>query len=499
MDKPSFDSPLDMFWHAVRSYPHRSALSSTSHELCYGGFAASVVSLAGQIRASQMKRPKVAITLPNGIEFCCAVFAGWQANGIISTHNSLQPEAALESQFGLVKPDLVIAPPEQKETLRTIAPDADYILLEEGCFAGNFGQRPSRPDWPLAAKDDLSLLLFTGGTTGVPKSVEHSFATISPSVEGMEHAWPTETGKEVWLSISPMFHVYGFLFCVLNPVFSAATNVMGYPFRTETCVNLLKKHHATVLSGGPPAVYSALLLNPDFDAAAYAGLKNCGGGGAPFNKDLLDRWRKITGVPITEAYGMTEMAPITVNSVENGNRLGSVGRAGPDQEIRILGLDSGETLAAGDTGGVFVRGPQAMMRYHNNPDETAAILKGGWLETGDVGHLDQDGFLFLTGRSKEMINVSGLKVYPRELDEVLIQHPAISESCTLGVPDPRSGEVVAACIVLSEGEKLTEEEVQQYASRYLIAYKCPKLVHFIDKIPKTPAGKQDRRELLNLI
>lgn len=196
---------------------------------------------------------------------------------------------------------------------------------------------------------------------------------------------------------------------------------------------------------------------------------------------------------------MTEMAPITVNSIENGNRMGSVGRAGPDQVIKVLDLDSGDILPAEETGGVFVRGPQCMMRYHNNPAETAAILKDGWLETGDVGHLDADGYLFLTGRSKEMINVSGLKVYPRELDEVLNQLPAISECCTLGIADSRSGEAVAACIVLSAGANLTEEKIQHYAGQYLIPYKCPKHVYFLAKIPKTPAGKQDRKALLQLL
>ncbi len=179
--------------------------------------------------------------------------------------------------------------------------------------------------------------------------------------------------------------------------------------------------------------------------------------------------------------------------------MGSVGRAGPDQVIKVLDLDSGDILPAEETGGVFVRGPQCMMRYHNNPAETAAILKDGWLETGDVGHLDADGYLFLTGRSKEMINVSGLKVYPRELDEVLNQLPAISECCTLGIADSRSGEAVAACIVLSAGANLTEEKIQHYAGQYLIPYKCPKHVYFLAKIPKTPAGKQDRKALLQLL
>ncbi len=488
-----------MFWHAVRHGSERIALSSEHYDLSYSEFAAAVVSLARQIRAFEKNRPKVAIILPSGIEFCCAVYAGWQANGIISTHNSLQPEAALESQFLLVKPELVIAPPEQQEVLERIAPGADYIFLREGSFAANKAVVGSAPDWPVAAPDDLSLLLFTGGTTGVAKSVEHSFATISASVRGMEHAWPTETGKEIWLSIPPMFHVYGFLFCVMNPVFSVATNVMAYPFHTDTCVNLLKKHRVTVLSGGPPAVYAALLSNPDFDEAAYSGLKNCGGGAAPFSKDMLDRWRAKTGAPITEAYGMTEIAPITANSLEHGNRPGSVGRAGPERDIRILDLDTGDILPAGESGGIYVRGPQTMMRYHDNAKETAAILKDGWLETGDVGHLDGDGFLFLTGRTKEMINVSGFKVYPRELDEVLGRHPSVAESCSLGVPDSRTGEAVVSCLVLYEGEDLTEEAIRQYVGQYLNSYKCPRHVYFMDEIPATSAGKQDRQFLLKLL
>jgi len=301
------------------------------------------------------------------------------------------------------------------------------------------------------------------------------------------------------LSVSPMFHVYGFLFCVMNSVCSMATNIMAYPFRTETCITLLKDHHVTVFSGGPPAIYAALLSNPEFDETVYGSLKICSGGGAAFTKGALERWLARTSVPITEAYGMTEIAPITANSIEKGNRPGSVGRAGPDLDINIRDLETGEILLAGQRGGIFIRSPQIMLGYYNNIRETAAVLKEGWLETGDVGYLDEDGFLFLTARTKEMINVSGFKVYPREVDDMLSQHPAIRESCTLGIADSRSGEAVVSCVVLQAGQSLTEEQVQDYISQRLSSYKCPKHVYFMDKIPETSTRKQDRQTLRQLL
>ncbi len=496
----SFDTPLDMFWHAVSSYPDRKALSAGASELSYRGFAAAVVSLAEQIKAYKKEQCKVAIALPNGVEFCCAVFAGWQAGSIISLHNIMQPEEALKSQFSLVEPDIIIATSDQNEVMKKIAPNTECIFLDEGCFVEGGKSVQSRPDWPIADPDDLSLFLFTGGTTGIPKAVEHSFASISASIKGMEYAWPTKCGEEIWLSISPMFHIYGLLFCVMNPVFSIATNVMGYPFRTENAVQLMKEQHVTVFSGGPPAVYAALLSNLDFNEDAFQHLRICGGGAAPFAKDMLDRWHTKTGTLITEAYGMTEVAPITANNnIENGNRQGSVGRAGPRMGLRILDLDTGDVLHNGETGGIFVSSPQVMRRYYNNPVETENILKDGWLETGDVGHLDEDGFLFITGRIKEMISVSGYKVYPREVDDIFSQHPSVLESCTLGIPDSRSGEAVVSCLVLQKGKCLTEEDVKEYILKKLSHYKCPKYVFFMDEIPKTPARKQDRQSLLKLL
>jgi len=494
-----FDTPLDMFWYAVDNCPDRLALSAGENNLDYGAYAAAVISLAGQIRTYGYKRPKVAILLPNGVEFCCAVFAGWQAGAIISLHNILQPEKALEDQFLLVEPDLIVAAPDQEEVIKNIVSKTKYILVDEGCFNGNGSQVPCRPDWPVASGDDLSLLLFTGGTTGVSKAVEHSFATISASIRGMEYAWPTETGKEIWLSVSPMFHVYGFLFCVMNSVFSIATNIMGYPFRTESCIKIMKKHHVTVFSGGPPAVYSALLSNQDFNRQAFGNLKICGGGGAAFTGDMLDRWYKVTAVQITEAYGMTEIAPITANSMERGNKPGSVGRAGPGLEIHILDTDGGEIMPTGATGRIFIRSPQIMTGYYKNSEETRAVLKDDWLETGDIGHLDEDGYLFLTGRTKEMINVSGFKVYPREVDDILGLHPAILECCTLGMADSRTGEAVISCVVLQKGERLSEEQIQQYVRQKLSSYKCPKQIYFMDQIPQTAARKQDRKALQELL
>ncbi|MFC3050669.1 class I adenylate-forming enzyme family protein [Kordiimonas pumila] len=495
--KPLFVNPVEMLLAAADTHSTRIAFVEGDRQISYRDFVAGAIVISDIIHWQAEGAMKVAVALPNSALFVAAVFGGWFEGCKVSVHNVLQPPPALVSQMNMVMPDVILTTTDYVDKFSALESTIRLVILEQTVFQNNrkyqLGFNPAK----IREATDTSLFLFTGGTTGKAKAVEHTFKSVMASVIGMEHAWPTNTGQETWLSISPMFHVYGFLFCALCPIYSRATNVMGYPFQTDSSIAAMKSHQVTVLSGGPPAVYAALLANEQFNRNAYKALRICGGGGAPFSEALLHMWLSITGVPITEAYGMTEMAPITSNGPDDGNVPGSVGKAGAGVKIEIRHHDTRSVLAAGEIGDVYVSGEQCMVAYYNNSAETNAVLSNGWLETGDVGYVNAEGYLFLTGRTKEMINVSGYKVYPREIDDLLLALPEIKEACTLGIPDERTGEAVVSCLTCETD--ISEEKVRAFCAERLAAYKIPKYIFVVDTIPKTPANKQDRLSLAKML
>jgi long-chain acyl-CoA synthetase len=239
-----------------------------------------------------------------------------------------------------------------------------------------------------------------------------------------------------------------------------------------------------------------LLTSPLFDETDLSALRYCLSGGAPCPEDLHKEWLRRTGCPLLEGWGMSEGAPFCLNPYDRQRKILSVGNPVPETEVEVVDVDTGETvLPMGETGEVRVRGPQLMRGYRNNPEETATALRHGYMYTGDIGYVDEDGFLFLVDRKKDMILVGGYNVYPREVDEVLFNHPKIREAASVGKRDPRLGEVVAAYIALEPGEAMSEEEFFAYCKDSLVKYKRPVEVHFIDALPRTPTNKINRIEL----
>jgi long-chain acyl-CoA synthetase len=230
-----------------------------------------------------------------------------------------------------------------------------------------------------------------------------------------------------------------------------------------------------------------------FATADLSALKYCPSGGAPCPEDLHREWLKRTGCPLLEGWGMSEGAPFCLNRYDGPRKLMSVGNPVPGTEVEVVDIATGtQILPMGEAGEVRVRGPQMMLGYHNKPEETALALRGGYMYTGDIGYVDEDGFLFLVDRKKEMLIVGGFNVYPREIDEVLFNHPAIREAATVGKPDPRLGEVVVAYVVRKPDAELTEEAFFAYCKEHLVKYKRPVEVTFLDALPRTSTNKIDR-------
>jgi long-chain acyl-CoA synthetase len=371
-------------------------------------------------------------------------------------------------------------------------------LGRDATVAGLVAEGGAPPGRREAAPSDVAALLFSGGTTGLPKAVEHTHGRLVIAARCVEYNWPTRTSGEVWLPIAPFTHIYGFLQGVLAPVFARATAVIPHRFKPEHVVDLMAEHRVTVFGGGPPAIYAGVLAAPNLGSADLSALRVCPAGGAPMPVELHERWRRATGLDIHEGYGMTEMAPISGTTGITGVRPGSVGKPLPCNEAQIVDLENGaRVLPPGERGEVRVRGPHMMAGYRGRPEETAQTVRDGFIHTGDIGHLDADGFLFITDRKKDVVLVKGFNVFPREVEEALYAHPAVAAAGVVGVPDERSGgERLVAYVVPREGDRApTEAEIAAHLAERLVGYKCPGDIRIVQALPMTGAQKLDRLAL----
>ena len=309
----------------------------------------------------------------------------------------------------------------------------------------------------LPKLDDFALLIFTGGSTGVPKGVNHTHRGLLYSVLQHVTVWPCKFGEERFLNVAPMFHIWGLGYSTLVPIYTHSTLVMVPRYDADKVVQGLSDHKITVFAGGPAPIYMGLLTSPLFAKADLSQLRYCPSGGAPCPEELHREWLEKTGQPILEGWGMTEGAPFCLNLYDGKRKLLSVGNPVPGTELQVVDLENGDrVLPLGERGEFRVRGPQMMTGYRNQPEETARTLRDGWVYTGDIGYVDEEGFVFLVDRKKDMVIVGGYNVYPREVDEVLFKHPKIREAATVGKRDPRLGEVLVAFVVLDAGATLSK-------------------------------------------
>jgi long-chain acyl-CoA synthetase len=309
-------------------------------------------------------------------------------------------------------------------------------------------------------------------------------------------AWPLEFGAERFLSSAPMFHIWGLGYSTIVSVYARGTLVMIPKFDAEAVLQAVDKHKITIFAGGPAPIYSSLMGNPRMNTTDFSSLKYCITGGAPCPEDLHRAWKEATGCALMEGWGMSEAGPICNNPANRKPKLLSVGFPVLETEIQIVDLETGtRVLPVNEAGEVRARGPQFTRGYRNRPEETAQLIRDGWLYTGDIGYIDEEGYLFLIDRKKEMVIVGGYNVYPRQVDEILTNHPKILEAATVGKPHQRLGEVMVAFVVLKAGEQMTEEEFFEYCQESMVKYKRPVEVTFVDALPRTGPGKIDKRAL----
>lgn len=346
-------------------------------------------------------------------------------------------------------------------------------------------------------KEDLALLQYTGGTTGYPKGVMLTHYNLVANTQ-MCQAWiyKAKQGEEVVLGVLPFFHVYGMTTVMNLSIMFGAKMVLLPKFEPEEVLKTIEKHKTTLFPGAP-TIYVGILNHPKLEKYDLSSIEACISGSAPLPVDVQQKFEAITGGRLVEGYGLTETSPVTHANFVWGRRVsGSIGVPWPDTDATILNMETREEAEIGEIGEIAIKGPQVMKGYWNKPEETEHAFKDGWLLTGDLGYMDEDGYFYVVDRSKDMIIAGGYNIYPREIEEVLYEHEGIMEAVVAGIPDPYRGETVKAYIVPKKGYALTEKELDQYCRKHLAAYKVPRIYEFREELPKTAVGKILRRQLI---
>lgn len=349
---------------------------------------------------------------------------------------------------------------------------------------------------PVDPVKDLAALQYTGGTTGVSKGVMLTHANLGYNAQQAKAVLHTikETG-EIMLGLLPFFHIYGLTVCVNFGTLIGATLVPMAKFVPLDVLKTIHRKRPTIFPCAP-SIFIALLQQKNLEKYDLSSVRYCVSGSAPMPVPVMEKFNSLSsGANIVEGFGLTEAAPIThLNPLRGNSKNGSIGLPFPDTDAAIVDMEVGSVpLPAGKIGEMVVRGPQVMQGYWNRPDETASVLRNGWLYTGDIAYMDEEGYFFIVDRKKDLIITGGYNVYPREIDEVLHEHPAVKEAVSVGITHPTRGEIIKAYIVLKEGETLTKTEVIAFCREKLANYKVPKQVEFRDDLPKSIVGKVLRR------
>jgi long-chain acyl-CoA synthetase len=358
-----------------------------------------------------------------------------------------------------------------------------------------FGATPATAPQVTVQDEDVAVICYTSGTTGRPKGAmltHHNLIANLNQCSAIERI-STRPDDVVWLAL-PLFHIYAMNVAMNLAVKNGATIDLIERFDLTGSLDELQKNHCTVLYGAPP-MFVGWAQVPNLNTYDLSSVRYIASGAAALPVRIMQLFEGLAGVPISEGYGLTEASPVvTSNAAGSVTKPGTVGPAIPGCEVKIVDA-SGNEVARGELGEVICRGPNIMKGYWKQPQATAETLRDGWLHTGDLGTMDEDGYVSIADRIKDMINVSGFNVYPREVEETLFKHPAVADAAVVQYPDPYQGESVLAFVVLKQGASATEQEIIDYCREQLAVFKCPRKVVFRDSLPKNNTGKVLRREL----
>ncbi|MFA9395014.1 MAG: long-chain fatty acid--CoA ligase [Halodesulfovibrio sp.] len=518
---------------AAEKTPKRNAVVFKNYKLTYKKLHTLAERFAANLREQGVKPgDRVSIMMPNLPQTIIALWGVLKAGGIVVMTNPLYMEKELVHQIHdcgakhMITLDLVwpkIAKLRKKLPIEkyfvTRISDALSFPLNTVYTLKNKWQKThidipydnkSVLPWKtlFASKEQLSvpvkdpknsvaLLQYTGGTTGISKGVMLSHANLTANVEQC-NAMLAAISEEhhTFLGLLPYFHVFGLTVSMLFPCVIGATVIPFPRYVPKDVLDGIQKYKPTIFPGAP-SVYISLMQQKSLPKYDLSCIKYCISGSSPMPVEQMRQFKKITGSKLLEGFGLTEASPVThLNPLMGVSKNGSIGLPFPDTEARIVDMEVGSVpLPTGKIGELVIRGPQVMMGYWNRPDETASTLRNGWLYTGDIATMDEEGYFYIVDRKKDMIIVAGYNVYPREIDEVLYEHPKVQEAVTVGVPHKTRGEIIKVFIVPKVGEELSKSEILSHCREKLANYKVPKQVEFREELPKTIVGKVLRRAL----
>jgi long-chain acyl-CoA synthetase len=470
---------------------------STSYgELCQ---QACRLSAALEKHFGVQRGDRVAIFLPNIPEFVIAYYAIERLGAIAVSLNVMLKRGEVEfilrdcgATFLITAAQLLEQIPENIAALRGIAVVGDPNGFACARFSDLLIEQPEAQS-PIARveSEDGAAILYTSGTTGKPKGVLLTHGNLAFNSEAVNR-YTQMTPEDRLLCFLPLFHCFGQNFIMNGAVNAGASLILHERFVPDEILESALLNRASVFLG-VPAVFMRFLAQPDCEKY-FASIRYYFTAAAPMPAEVARRWRQRFGKTIYEGYGLTETAPFASHNHEFDYRDESVGTALEGVEIKVVG-EKGETLPAGQLGEIAIKGPNVMKGYFNRPEETAEVIRDGWFLSGDIGKMDRDGYVYLVDRAKDMVNISGFKVWPREVEEVLSRHDAVLETAIIGIPDPVSGEAVKAFVVPKKGAQLTEREVIDFCRDRIAVYKAPRYVEFIEALPRNPSGKVLKREL----
>jgi long-chain acyl-CoA synthetase len=434
--------------------------------------------------------------LPNVPYFAVVYYGVLRAGGVVVPMNVLLK--GREVKFYLEDPGakLVFAWHDFADAAQTGASEAgaECILVTPGEFEELLGgvQEPLRE---VVDRDgsDTAVILYTSGTTGTPKGAELTHDNLRRNAEVASSLFDYKAG-DVVLGALPLFHSFGQT-CSLNCAIRAGGTLTLLPrFDPAKALEIVERDKVTVFLG-VPTMYSAMLHDDSADSADTSCLQFCGSGGAAMPVEVMKAFEEKFGCKVLEGYGLSETSPVaSFNHPDKERKAGSIGTPIEGVEMKVVDED-GKDLAQGEVGEIVIRGHNVMKGYWNKPDATAEAIKDGWFYSGDMAQVDEDGYFFIVDRKKDMIIRGGYNVYPREIEEVLYEHPAVREVAVLGMPHEELGEEVGAAVALKEGCEATEEELRDHAKEQVASYKYPRKIWFVDELPKGPTGKILKREI----
>lgn len=505
-----------LVFESAAKFPDKTAMIFYGNKVNYAQLAGCVVRAASVFHELGLKKgDRVSLLLPNCPDFVIAYYAILSLGGIVVNTNPMYVEREIEHQVNDSGSTMIVAYSDLYPRVKNIR---DNTPLKKVIITGFMGKPEKMPDDTLWFPDfysahrdpapaveinpmeDLAVLQYTGGTTGVSKGAMLTHANLYSNSMQTNYFFVGEEKKELILTVLPLFHVYGMSCCMNLAVAAGKTIILVPRFVPEEICQIISEQKPTFFPG-VPTMFVALRHHPAFKDAHNVMVYNSGA--APLPVEVWHSYNQLfegTETVMGEGYGLSEASPVTHSNpvFTDVKKPGSIGLPYPATEAAIVDVETGtRVMPVGEVGELIIKGPQVMKGYWNMPDQTEKTLRNGWLYTGDMGRMDEDGYFYIVDRKKDMILAGGYNIYPREVEEVLFTHPKIQEAVVAGVPDAYRGETVKAYVVLKEGQIATEKEIVDYCRERMAPFKAPKAVEFRQELPKSAVGKLLRRMLVD--